>query len=241
MTYDVIVGAGSVGCVLAARLREDPTCEVLLEAEADYPAREQLPLDIADGSGLPDHSGSHDWGLVGVPGSRGVPPVPLPRGWIVGGSSAVNGTFALRGFPEDYEAWEAASNAGWGFDEVLEVFRRLDTDFDFADRPWHADAGPVPVHRYGLAERSVVADVFLEAACIDPDPTGGGHPHQLVAALLGGRAPLHDGRCVCQLHHGRGRRPRPGDLRRQLPAPRCGQSHLRPSEAVRVNQNIRTA
>ncbi len=59
-----------------------------------------------------------------------------------------------------------------GFDEVLEVFRRLETDFDFADRPWHGDAGPVPVRRYGLAERSVVADVFLEAACIDPDPTG---------------------------------------------------------------------
>jgi choline dehydrogenase len=56
-----------------------------------------------------------------------VPPLPLPRGWVVGGSSAVNGTFAMRGFPEDYDAGESAGNPGWGYPDVLATFRRLET------------------------------------------------------------------------------------------------------------------
>ena len=167
MSYDVIVvGAGSAGCVLAARLSEDASCEVLLlEAGPDYPTRERLPVDIADGTRLPsDRSTSHDWGLVSIPGIGGVPAVPLPRGRVVGGSSAVNGTFALRGFPEDYDAWEAAGNQGWGFSDVLDVFRRLETDLDFADRPWHGAVGPVPVRRHPPTEQSVLAHTFLEAA-----------------------------------------------------------------------------
>lgn len=81
-----------------------------------------------------------------------------------GGSSAVNGTFALRGFSQDYDAWQAAGNPGWAFGNVVEVFRALECDLDFGDRPWHGDTGPVPVRRYGPEERSVLAGVFLDAA-----------------------------------------------------------------------------
>jgi choline dehydrogenase len=162
----IVVGAGSAGCVLAARLSEDPSRQVLLlEAGPDYPTRERLPLDIADGARLPSDLGlGHDWHFSSVPSRPGGRAVPLPRGRIVGGSSAVNGTFALRGPAEDYDAWAAAGNDGWGSGDVLEVFCRLENDLDFGDRPWHGDSGPVPVRRYAAEEQSVSAAAFLDAA-----------------------------------------------------------------------------
>jgi choline dehydrogenase len=161
--YDVIViGAGSAGCVMAARLSEDPACRVLLlEAGPDYPTRNRLPLDIADGTRLTE--GDHDWGLVSA-GSNGVCPMRLPRGKLVGGCSAINGTFAMRGRPEDHDAWEAAGNPGWGFDALLPYYRALEGDLDFGHHPWHGDAGPVPIRRYPVEEQSLASRAFLETA-----------------------------------------------------------------------------
>lgn len=124
-SYDVIVvGAGSAGCVLAARLSQTPDRQVLLlETGPDYPQRHLLPPEIADGTTV---AGSHDWGYRSMPG-KGGRMVPLPRGRLVGGSSAVNGTFALRGFPEDYDEWAYAGNDDWSFADVLPMFRALET------------------------------------------------------------------------------------------------------------------
>ena len=166
--YDVIViGAGSAGAVVAARASERPDLRVLLlEAGPDYPALAALPFDLVN-----SHNNSyraHDWGLSHTPTAGRS--VPFPRGRVVGGSSAVNTTIALRGVPEDYDGWAALGNPGWGWSEVLPAFRRLERDLDFPDAAWHGDAGPIPIRRYGPTELLPQHSAFLDAA------TGLGYP-----------------------------------------------------------------
>lgn len=116
MGYDVIVaGGGSAGCVAAARLSGDERRSVLLvEAGPDYPAIADLPADIADGS-MP--AASHDWGFASEPDELGNT-IPLPRGRVIGGCSATNACFALRGWPQDYDQWAALGNPGWSLADL---------------------------------------------------------------------------------------------------------------------------
>ena len=103
----MIVGAGSAGAALAARLSEDPGRKVaLLEAGPDYPALELTPEDLRNSYRMSLRA--HDWGFVAeaVPGRT----IPYPRGCVTGGSSAVNASIALRGVPADYDEWAALGN-----------------------------------------------------------------------------------------------------------------------------------
>jgi choline dehydrogenase len=157
----VIVGAGSAGCVLAARLSEEPSLRVvLLEAGPDYPDSATLPEELVDGW-RPAYT--HDWGYASEPG-KDVVSIPLPRARVVGGCSATNASFALRGAVEDYDRWAALGNPGWSFEEVLPTFRRLEHDLDFPDAGWHGAEGPLPVRRYPDEEIDPVQRAFLEAA-----------------------------------------------------------------------------
>src|SRR4051812_12789128 len=131
--YDyVIVGAGSSGAALAARLSESPHVGVcLIEAGPDYRASEapsamQLLNPFAVLS-HPDHSRFRYDTLLA---RRSVAQEPRLywRGRGLGGSSAVNGMIAIRGMPEDFDAWAELGCTGWAWEDVLPAFNRLETD-----------------------------------------------------------------------------------------------------------------
>jgi choline dehydrogenase len=155
----VIVGAGSSGSVLAHRLTSSGVRSVvLLEAGPDY-LPEQLPEDLADGTRNSMHA--HDWGYQHKPSARAFT-MPLPRGRVVGGSSAVNTCIALRGQPEDYDEWASLGLSEWSFAACLPAFKRLESDLDFAD-DYHGRDGPLPVRRHRQEELTLVQAAFLDA------------------------------------------------------------------------------
>ena len=146
----IVVGAGSAGAVVAARLSEDPDVSVaLVEAGGHPPAHELMPAAVGTLRNDPET----DWMFTGDPGEagRGLKDrrMMVPRGKMLGGSSGINYMAYVRGHPGDFDAWAAAGATGWSYDDVLPYFRKSE---DLApsneisiDPDAHGTGGPLGV------------------------------------------------------------------------------------------------
>ena len=168
--YDyIIVGGGSAGATLAARLSEDATCQVLLleAGRATHPVS-RLPVSF----GLLIHNAAANWLYRSDPEKQtAMREIPVPRGKLLGGSSAINGLVYVRGQPQDYDTWAQMGCRGWSWENLAPVFRRME-HYEGPQSGERGEGGPLRVSE--VPGQNPLYDAIKQAAVaagyrINPD------------------------------------------------------------------------
>ncbi|MFT5510073.1 MAG: choline dehydrogenase [Hyphomicrobiaceae bacterium] len=160
-TYDyIVVGAGSAGAAIANRLTENGRYQVLLlEAGGKTHPLSQVPISFVHFINRP----GVNWLYASEPEeSTGGRAIPVPRGRMVGGSSAINGMVWVRGQSHDYDHWAQLGNRGWSYQDVLPIFKQLE-DYGRGDDEFRGRGGPIKVSDIDH-ERSGLYDSMMQAA-----------------------------------------------------------------------------
>ena len=156
----IVVGAGSAGCAVAARLSEDPRVSVLLlEAGGkDDHLTFKMPAAFLKAAVNPRFG----WGYMSEPEPHlGGRQLWLPRGRVLGGTSSINGMFYMRGHPADFDQWRQMGAAGWGYADVLPYFKRMEKSWR-GEGKYHGGSGPVEVNP--ITSRHVLHEPLMNAA-----------------------------------------------------------------------------
>ncbi len=155
----VVVGAGSAGCVMAARLSEDPATRVVLLEAGGQDDNRWIHIPLGFGKTFADPSVNWCYETEPDPGANGRR-IFWPRGKVLGGSSSINGMVYIRGQHEDFDLWRQMGCAGWSATDVLPYFKRAEHQVRGPD-PWHSTGGPLVVS--DVADKHELPEAFIRA------------------------------------------------------------------------------
>src|SRR5580698_3940584 len=156
----VVIGAGSAGCVMAARLSEDPRTKVVLLEAGGADTNPWIHIPLGFGKNFANAAVNWCYETEADP-SIGGRKIFWPRGKVLGGSSSINGMVYIRGQKEDFDHWRQLGNAGWSYDDCLPYFKRAEHQTRGRD-DYHGTDGPLCVS--DVAQNDPISEAFINSA-----------------------------------------------------------------------------